>query len=159
MPILYLRCGALDRLRPGAGAVSTSSTPSLNDVFAKLLSDTDVCEFDAVIMVDHPGVSSTILPPFPLYPLCSSKTLISLSYLKVTRVRPALTLPILISGNAPTRLSLVHATPLRASPTAEHSGKSQLPPRVRRQASQSLRHAAPRIAPRQRRHRRFGALL
>ena len=65
MPILYLRCGALDRLRPGAVAASTSSTPSLNDVFAKLLSDTDVCEFDAVIMVDHPGVSSTTLPSLP----------------------------------------------------------------------------------------------
>ena len=85
MPILYLRCGALDRLRPGAGAASTSFTPSLNDVFAKLLSDTDVCEFDAVIMVDHPGVSSAILSPLPLYLLCPSKTLISVIF-KVTRV-------------------------------------------------------------------------
>ena len=134
MPILYLRCGALDRLRPGAGAASTSFTPSLNDVFAKLLSDTDVCEFDAVIMVDHPGVSSAILSPLPLYLLCPSKTLISVIF-KVTRVRPALTLPILIPRNAPPRLSLVHATSLRTPPPAEPSSKSQLPPRVCRQAS------------------------
>ena len=51
-----LRCGALDRLRR-PGFVSTSSTPFLNDVSTKLLSDTEVCEFDAVIVVDHPGVS------------------------------------------------------------------------------------------------------
>ena len=53
--LYYIRCGALDRLRPGS--VSTSSTPFLNDVSTKLLSNTDVCEFDAVIIVDHPGVS------------------------------------------------------------------------------------------------------
>ena len=88
MPILYLRCGALDRLRPGAGAASTSSTPSLNDVFAKLLSDTDVCEFDAVIMVDHPGVSSTTLPPLHSIFPCHSKTLISLSCLIQSYTRP-----------------------------------------------------------------------
>jgi hypothetical protein len=53
--IYILRCGALDRLRPGF--VSTGSTPPfLNDVSTKLLSDTDFCEFDAVIIVDHPGV-------------------------------------------------------------------------------------------------------
>jgi len=40
---------------------STSSTPSFNDVFAKLLSDTDVCEFDAVIVVDHPGLHASDL--------------------------------------------------------------------------------------------------
>ena len=63
------RCGALDRLRPGSVS-STGSTPPLflNDVSTKLLSDTDVCEFDAVIIVDHPGVSPNMsclsLPTF-----------------------------------------------------------------------------------------------
>ncbi|KAN0124399.1 hypothetical protein V8E52_002048 [Russula decolorans] len=54
------RCGALDRLRPGF--LSTGSTPPfLNDVSTKLLSDTDVCEFDAVIIVDHPGLHASDL--------------------------------------------------------------------------------------------------
>jgi hypothetical protein len=30
-----------------------------------LLSDTDVCEFDAVIIVDHPGVSPNMSLSFP----------------------------------------------------------------------------------------------
>ncbi|KAF8489372.1 hypothetical protein F5888DRAFT_1201376 [Russula emetica] len=55
------RCGALDRLRPGF--ISTGSTPPfLNDISTKLLlSDTDVCEFDAVIIVDHPGLHASDL--------------------------------------------------------------------------------------------------
>ncbi|KAI0276918.1 hypothetical protein BGY98DRAFT_1097829 [Russula aff. rugulosa BPL654] len=53
------RCSALDRLQPGS--VSTGSTPFLNDVSTKLLSDTDVCEFDAVIIVDHPGLHASDL--------------------------------------------------------------------------------------------------
>jgi hypothetical protein len=73
MIYIYLSCGALNRLRPGFELVSASSTPFLNDVFTKLLSDTDVCEFDAVIIVDHPGVSSNQRHPSPpLPPVLSS---------------------------------------------------------------------------------------
>jgi hypothetical protein len=81
--IYILRCGALDRLRPGS--VPTSSTPYLNDVSTKLLSDTDVCEFDAVIIVDHPGVSSNIIPSLlPYYFLFRlKKSLILNSYSKL----------------------------------------------------------------------------
>jgi hypothetical protein len=52
--IISHRCGALDRSRPPS--VSTSPTPYSHDIFNNLLSDTDICEFDAVIVVDQPGV-------------------------------------------------------------------------------------------------------
>lgn len=122
---IFLRCSALDRLRPGT--VSTGSIPFLNDVSTKLLSDTDVCEFDAVIIVDHPGVSPNMsLPPYRperpcLFHLCMLFT--------VTRVRPALTLPILIPRNPPPRLSIIHTTSLRALPTLKLPHKLQPSPR------------------------------
>ncbi|KAI0302961.1 hypothetical protein BC826DRAFT_1089447 [Russula brevipes] len=53
------RCGALDRSRPPS--VSTSATPYSHDVFSNLLSDTAICEFDAVIVVDQPGLHASDL--------------------------------------------------------------------------------------------------
>ena len=44
------RSSALDLLR------FVSATPSSTDVFSKLLFEHDVCGYDAVIVVDQPGV-------------------------------------------------------------------------------------------------------
>ncbi|KAH9963334.1 hypothetical protein BC827DRAFT_1194963 [Russula dissimulans] len=52
------RSDALDRLRPAF--VSNSPTPPSNEVFSKLLFS-DVCEFDAIIMVDQPGLHASDL--------------------------------------------------------------------------------------------------
>ena len=155
---MYLRCGALDRLRPGI--LSTSSTPFLNDVFTKLLSDADVCEFDAVIIVDHPGVSFNEPSSSSILSTIKAKSPNLSIISKVTRIRPARTRLILVPRNSPTRFPLFHATPLRAPPT-ESSSELEPPPRARRQTSRALRRAAHRITPRQRRSscRHPGALL
>ncbi|KAI9507201.1 hypothetical protein F5148DRAFT_147344 [Russula earlei] len=57
------RSSALDRLR--LGSVSTSATPHANDLFSKLLTDTGVCEFDAVIIVNQPRLHASDLRSLP----------------------------------------------------------------------------------------------
>lgn len=47
--------GALDRLRPASISTGATAPPTI-DVFGEFLSDADVCQFDAVVIIDQPGV-------------------------------------------------------------------------------------------------------
>jgi hypothetical protein len=89
-----------------------------------------LCEFDAVVLVDQPGVC-----------LCRSTLLLCPTNLPlVTRVRPALPLAGVLRRDAPPGLSLHRPAALRALPTS-----GQLPPGPREPRDAALWRAAPLI--------------
>ena len=60
-------CYRSDALRKPPIKQINSATPHWDDLFEKMFTGNDLCEFDAVVLVDQPGVrmrhNSTILPP------------------------------------------------------------------------------------------------
>ncbi|KAI0250543.1 hypothetical protein BJV78DRAFT_1283154 [Lactifluus subvellereus] len=77
------RSGALDHLR------FISATPSSADVFSKLLFEHDVCEYDAVIMVDQPGLHSSDLRALSPSSAIATRLQDSPSSVQLPYVRPA----------------------------------------------------------------------
>lgn len=125
-------CYRSDALNKPSITQIKSATPHWDDLFAKMFSGDDLCDFDAVVLVDQPGVRAAS------YNHSAAATLI---FHTVTRVRPALPLASVLRRDAPPRFSLHCSAALRALLTPR-----QRPAGPRGPSDATLRRTTPFIS-------------